>query len=58
MQGQENQKNLESFFFFQFISPFSNHLDWVWQRSGILRKDSWKLKNLDDIQKKLIGLKI
>ena len=56
--GSRKSKKSRVVLFFQFISPFSNHLDWVWQRSGILRKDSWKLKNLDDIQKKLIGLKI
>ena len=42
---------------FQFITPWANYLSWNWKKSEILKKNIWKIRNINDKQKKIIGLK-
>ena len=41
---------------FQFITPWANYLKWNWKDSEIIKKNKWKLKNIDKTQKKIIGI--
>ena len=42
---------------FQFITPWANYLEWNWKNSEIIKKNNWKIKELNNIQKKIIGIK-
>ena len=42
---------------FQFITPWANYLNWNWKKSEILKKNNWNIKNINENQKKVIGLK-
>ncbi len=41
---------------FQFITPWANYLKWDWKKSEIIKKNNWKIKNLNEIQRKVLGL--
>ncbi|MAH97786.1 MAG: hypothetical protein CMA12_00345 [Euryarchaeota archaeon] len=41
---------------FQFITPWANYLKWNWKKSEIIKKNNWDTKDLNDIQKKVIGI--
>lgn len=56
--GSKKSKKPRIVLFFQYLSPFSNHLDWIWRRSGILNKPKWIDNNLSINQKKVLGQKI
>ena len=56
--GSKKSKKPRLVLFFQYISPFSNHLDWIWRRSGILNKPKWINNDLTLNQKKVLGQKI
>tara|TARA_Y100000590_G_scaffold465063_1_gene636207 strand:+ start:2216 stop:3100 length:885 start_codon:yes stop_codon:yes gene_type:complete len=56
--GSRKSEKSRTVLFFQYLSPFSNHFDWIWQRSGILNKPKWKNSQLTDLQKKVLGIKI
>ena len=55
--GSRKSEKSRTILFFQYLSPFSNHLDWFWKRSGILNKPKWKKSKLTDVQKKVLGFK-
>ena len=56
--GSEKSPKSRVILFFQFLSPFSNHFDWFWKRSGILNKPKWKNNLLTNKQKKILGINI
>ena len=41
---------------FQFISPWANYLEWNWKKSEVIKRNKWKIKNLNTLQKKIIGI--
>ena len=41
---------------FQFITPWANYLKWNWRNSDIIGKNRWKNKNLNSLQKKILGI--
>ena len=41
---------------FQFITPWANYLKWNWKKSEIIKKNKWRLKNINETQKKIIGI--
>lgn len=41
---------------FQFITPWANHLRWNWKNSEIIKNNNWKIKNLNETQRKVLGI--
>ncbi len=40
---------------FQFITPWANYLEWNWKKSSVIKRNQWQIKNLNNLQKKVIG---
>ena len=41
---------------FQFITPWANHLKWNWKNSEFIKNNNWEIKNLNKIQRKVLGI--
>ena len=54
--GSRKSLNSRLLLSFQFITPWANYLEWNWKNSKIIKKNNWKIKSLNKLQKKVIGL--
>ena len=54
--GARKSLNSRLLLTFQFITPWANYLNWNWKNSEVLKKNKWQIKNLNNLQKKVIGI--
>jgi hypothetical protein len=54
--GSRKSSNSRLLLTFQFITPWANYLKWNWKNSEIIKKNKWRNKNLNNFQKKIIGV--
>jgi hypothetical protein len=54
--GARKSLNSRLLLTFQFITPWANYLSWNWKKSKVLKKNKWQIQNLNEIQKKVIGI--